>query len=520
MNITPTAFELASGIDFPQQFQEIFSASNWNVVATGNMVFVWSANNEWQHEKWGRIANGLRIMRLASTASNKRYCIMPRVQSVDSKTISLDAEASRQISETGNRMPTFSCIRRLFLIKDLLRDLQRVFRNDFTSIDNLVTSTSVSEENVILLGGGCAIQHPQRLWMPLKNNGLLQGPPPSRILVYSEQFPQDKLNHIARRLRQSISSLTSNTIVETCTFQEAIEQCASFPSGPLRTVAYIGVLGEHGSPLPEGTLKHLASLNKLNIPFRVFGSNTHTQPYALNDQVVHLIELLGGQAFRIQPVSGFENTRFIGFDLGHPTKRSFSVPVMTVVDSYGALVGFWKGRQKKDETLLKKSIAEACQWFRRFSENFDSDTEWLVLRDGKSFSNDGVDLLLKQLEPAVTYVEVIKNPVPLLVAEGKSAPPGSMVVAQQGEEAILQTESPWVVYQMGLPIRLRIKQNSQNRSLESICAAVYSLCHAPALGLRTTRIPSPVYWANGIAKNAGNSIQFAGLNHVPHNANC
>ncbi len=41
---------------------------------------------------------------------------------------------------------------------------------------------------------------------------------------------------------------------------------------------------------------------------------------------------------------------------------------------------------------------------------------------------------------------------------------------------------------------------------------VLGLCYAPSLGVRPTRSPSPIYWADGVSKISAANHQFSGLN--------
>jgi hypothetical protein len=166
--------------------------------------------------------------------------------------------------------------------------------------------------------------------------------------------------------------------------------------------------------------------------------------------------------------------------------------------------------------LKTHTISDALEWLNKTKESLSISEKWVVMRDGKSFGNDGMHELLKSLGSKVTYVEVIKDPVPFITDANKPAAPGGLAILEGGQEAILQTESPLIRHQIGRPIRLRIKYNPAGRSIESIATAVFSLCHSPTLGLRTTRIPAPTYWADGLAKESGKSIQFGGLHHIPH----
>ncbi|MGB0414365.1 MAG: hypothetical protein ACPGJU_07940 [Coraliomargarita sp.] len=353
--------------------------------------------------------------------------------------------------------------------------------------------------------------------MPFSSSGPLQAPEYSKLIVYSEQFDIYRLEQLAIGLRASLTKLAPKVEVQVVDFHHVEADPGEVLSKAQGSVAYIGLRGSRGEPISPRTREHLERLDQARIPYRVFGDKTFTERYALNDQVPHLIELLGGHSFRTVPVSGFEKTTYLGFDLGHPKSKRHSVPVMTVVDARGRLLGYWRGQQPRDETIRSGSIRAAMEWLRENMEKLSLSNDWVVLRDGKSFKNDGMRDLFKALGAMTTYVEVIKNPVPLMHMDTKPMEPGGLAILNEGREALLQTEQPLVRYQIGRPIRLRLGHNPAGRSIESLAASVFSLCHAPSLGLRSTRSPGPIYWADGLAKESGKALQFAGLHHVEHN---
>ena len=518
MKSAVTAFELYGSLDCLESISEAVAGNLWHSKQSKYSIFVWSEENSWSDQTLGPAANGYEIGRLGKSAFGDRFYIMPRTEPIGNSTELWTSEECRLLSDKGIRMGRFSVPLRLAKADELLDRLDTVFGGSFRRLDESVSFKSVEKEKRIHLGqSGFTLRRPERLWMPFRTRGPLQAPGLSLLSVYSEQFEGDRLEQLAVRLRASIAKLAPDVEVRVADFCEVNSNLSSICSKGRRSVAYVGVRGGHGEPISPRTREHLERLDLARIPYRAFGDKTFTERYALNDQVPHLIELLGGHSFRTVPVSGFEKTTYLGFDLGHPKSKRHSVPVMTVVDARGRLLGYWRGQQPRDETIRSGSIRAALEWLRRIHKKLSLSNDWVVLRDGKSFKNDGMCELFKELGEMTTYVEVIKNPVPLMHRDSNPMEPGGLAILDDGREVLLQTEQPLVPYQIGRPIRLRLGHNPAGRSIESVAASVFSLCHAPSLGLRSTRSPGPIYWADGLAKESGKALQFAGLHHVEHN---
>lgn len=515
MKTSISGFELRSGVEHPDSIVSNLSSEKRSARASKYTLFTWKDEGIWKHQKLGTAANGYEIGRLGRSKFGNRYYILPRTESIDSGREELSSEEHRLLSEVGMKMSNFTISLRLSGIEELLDELARTFGSEFRRLDDSAEFTILDKGSFIHLGSDEeVVDKPRQLWMPLRKSGLIRKPEKTFLHVYSEQFKTKHLEQISSRLRISLGELSPETQVKVIPFAEAetILESSKYPY-----VAYIGVFGSKGDPIPDKTKQHLKALDSARIPYRVFGPKTFNERYALNDQVPHLIELLGGKTFSTHPLEGFEDCVYLGFDLGHPKNIAHSVPVMTIVDASGSLLGYWRGTQPKDETLRSESMRDALQWLMEFKNNNLKANSWLVMRDGRSFKNDGINLILNELGSKLTYVEVIKNPVPLLHHNNIAAQPGTLSVVDGGQEAFLQTEAPLIRYQIGKPIRIKVKHNPMDRPIESIAEAVYSQCLAPSLGLRNTRIPSPIYWADGLAKESGQSLQFAGLHHVGHN---
>ncbi|MDA8736683.1 hypothetical protein N9M57_04810 [Opitutales bacterium] len=513
-----SAFELPTSVEFPVSLCEKLTRDKRSARVSKYSIFTWTESSIWTDPQHGSVANGFEIGRLGKGHRGNRYYIIPRIESLIENSNALNNEAKRQISDRGSRMSGFSISKRFDGIELILSELRTQYGDRFQRLDESCSFKSVSDCKQILFTehDDGSLQRPDRLWTLFATKGPLRKPTKSKILVYSDTIEPRQIEIISSRLKNSLSKLSPLTEVEATSFKDATEILENSKKEE-NIIGYIGVSGGPGTPISDLVSSHMKKLDMLRRSYRAFGTKTLSERYALNDQVTHLIELLGGQSYRLKPVRGFENVTYIGFDLGHPKSRQFSIPVMTIVNSKGALLGYWKGKQSRDETLTSQTIVEATKWLKSVRLKLNLTDEWIVIRDGKSFQNDGIKHLIEYLGGKTAYIEVIKNPVPLVAQFQMLASPGTLATWDDSNEAILQTETPLVHHQVGRPVRLKVKQNSLGRSIESLAAAVFSLCHAPSLGLRSTRLPSPIYWADGLAKECGRSIQFSGIHHALNN---
>lgn len=260
----------------------------------------------------------------------------------------------------------------------------------------------------------------------------------------------------------------------------------------------------------------LADLDALRQPYRVFSDGAVQNRFAGNDMLPHLAELLGGAAYRVILPEAFQQALFIGLDLGHPLHQGDSVPVMSVVDGEGGLRAWWRGAQIRDETLRPQTLAAASAWFHAWFNNSGSNpTRIVILRDGKMNRNDGLEAFRVAMPRPALLAEVIKSPVPLLLQGDQPAPAGTWVETVPNQDGFLQPPSAPFAGHLVQPFRLRLVANPEQIPLSQLASALYTLCHAPSLGIRPASAASPIYWSDGLAQNGGQSIQFRGLHHIP-----
>jgi hypothetical protein len=200
---------------------------------------------------------------------------------------------------------------------------------------------------------------------------------------------------------------------------------------------------------------------------------------------------------------------FVGLDLGHPRHLEESVPVMSLVSERGRLLGWWRGVQIRDETLRTKTLRDGFFWLAEQIRKLPAvPTGVVLLRDGRIFEKEQLTSFMKGLELPSILLELPKNPAPYLLAETMIAPMGTAYFQDENSEVFIQTPSSHSIRSVS---RFRIVKRNIEASSDALAVALLNLCHAPILGIRPSRLPSPIYWSDGLALNGGMSPKFRGL---------
>jgi hypothetical protein len=286
------------------------------------------------------------------------------------------------------------------------------------------------------------------------------------------------------------------------------------------SVILLAVKGKKGKEIMKVESDYLAKLDQFRVPYRLFSLDNRQLKWSSFDQIGILLESAGGSIYSI--IMSEHHIKFplvyIGIDLGHPRMKKKSWVVVTAVGETGKLIVYWRKDQIRDETLRTESITSALNWiYLQLRKRYGSDYRAVILRDGRMFDNENLETYRVYFRNDFTYIEVIKNPVPLMIAENRCAPEGSLCIPHESDYFFLVTSRSIIQEQIGLPLKIRILHDGLNLGRDSIAKQIVGLCYAPTLGLRPTRLPAPLYWANGLAAISENNHQFAGLHHVVHN---
>lgn len=346
--------------------------------------------------------------------------------------------------------------------------------------------------------------------MPLKINIIIPGEDETGGLMTNH------INRAADRL---------NTTVE-CNmwdYDNILEKIEMFKNRGNRPekgrVSLIGVRGQKGEPLDEKAQKLTAKMDGNGIPYRLFSLDNTELKWSAFDMFGILVSLAGGIPYKLKlPLpEKLKNPVFLGIDLGHPKSQCKSYVVITAVDSHGLLQAYWKGVQPRDETLRPETMKNGLKWIRNFlNRRFDNGCEIIVMRDGRMFKNESFKPFEQAFNQPFTFMEIRKSPAPCICQNLNTALAGTACKVNGITGTFLTAYYTNNKENLTHPVRIRIPRDDLSLGENAAVEIVAGLCYAPTLGLLPSRIPAPVYWADGIAAIGPLNHQFSGLHFVEH----
>ena len=501
-----TTFQTQSKEDFPDKVSTLLTEAGYRIEVNRYALEAYRPGLKWQMPRIGTVLGGCRLTRL-SGGGGTWISVLPHwgipgieLSPADRAQVDQKITTSREFSATGRLDECFRLIRTLGL----------------PALPESAPVSVASGGRVILESG------PQPLGgvsFPALKGKPLRPAVRTNLHCTSQTHSREHLGSFVTKVSSALAGFGISAVVRHVEFDAFLESLLRLTPEQVQdqSVVLIGVPGSKTDrqPIPPETLTVFRLMDALGIPYRIFGDPSLDGSFPANDMAPYLAMLLGASLKEVELAPAFAETLFLGLDLGHPLHMGDSVPVLSVVDSRGRLQAWWRGRQVRDETLRRETTNRATSWlldWLRLTNRQPSD--FIVLRDGKVNKHDGLDEMAHALPQPATLVEVVKNPVPMMRLDGGLAPPGTWIEISPGRDGFLQMPEPAINGHIAHPLRLRRVGSDGRHSLADIAGAVFTLCHAPTLGLRVPGSPVPVYWSDGLAANSGRDLQFRGLNHV------
>ena len=378
----------------------------------------------------------------------------------------------------------------------------------------------------IVLGGADEAQYPidfslGRIFM---KHGLKKVPDQFTVIITYPAGFENKAKLFSQSLADAFSKTHIQCKAEVMEIGKAIEKLAAREASGQRIneqlVFWVGVKGQKGIPLQPIETECLLKLDLLGISYRLFSLDNAAAKWSAFDQTGILVQAAGGIPYSIKLPILDQSAPFVflGLDLGHPRRLEKSWVVASLVDDSGQLLGYWRKQQKRDETLSDSILKELLTWFYLLlRKKYRADYRLIIMRDGRMFENENLKNYSEVFGNNYSFVEVIKNPVPLMVNKLACAAAGTMCVPENSKYFFLLTSRSKNHSEINLPLKINIVFDGLELKREKIAHLITGLCHAPTLGLNPTRSPAPIYWSNGLAAINETNHQFSGIHWVPHN---
>ncbi len=390
---------------------------------------------------------------------------------------------------------------------------------------DLQESRSDLLDNVRIVAGSRHVEHNvgESMGRILQQNGFQNVPLSFEILLCSPAGNDFRVGQYSRHLTKAFARIRCQCEVKVVSWGDIVHMLESHTDTNANyaspQVLLLGVHGTKGCSLRAAEASALRQLDERGVSYRLFSLENPAMNWSAFDQVSILCEAVHGKAYSVKlPFDDADSPIvFLGLDLGHPLDSKVSWAVATIVDSDGHLLGYWRHRQERDETLRTKTLVAALNWiYLILRKRYRGQCKVIVFRDGRLFENERTDLYAQFFGKHHTLVEVIKHPVPLMLVGNTCAPAGTVCIPRGSVFSFVLTSRSKNHTDVNLPLKIRVVYDGLEIGQHGVSQIIAGLSFAPTLGLNPIRSPVPIYWANGLASISETNHQFSGIHWVAH----
>lgn len=513
MKLYLTAGELLVEKDWMQSVEEILMSQMYSVFRKGSKLVVWRESDR-KHCKEGiEYTDSIQLFRLHLTHGKSALAVGPkRIYFQSDQETPLHTHEYQILQNTARPKGSSRKAQLNFVIKFL-----KQFR---PSAGHLIGQPIEIESMPIdypkLQIGGHA--YSGNNWKPdraFKDVGFDYVPDEAQVIVIGCgglgcKEVQPCMEHIRKGFEARHAGQISVQSMPMTKMQQQITNLESGKRKPFKThTVFHMVLPNKENPLDSQTKFLMAGLDRAGVNWRRSYATDPLQ-YAVPDQLGSLLQGMEGRSYRITMPEEFENLWSVGIDLSHPTDGPSKLCV-SLVDPGGGLAGVWRKIHNRDETISAKFLGDMLLKTADAARKITPDARFLVLRDGRLFENETASQYLTPFNKRASLLEIRKNNNPLIAGAEKSArlptkPVWAVVPGTKTGFLITHTEGGV------LKITWRSCWNNLNITTDQIGQILLCLAMAPPLGIQQAKLPSPLYWADGIAAASDNELKFCGQN--------
>ena len=283
---------------------------------------------------------------------------------------------------------------------------------------------------------------------------------------------------------------------------------------PLHGSLVLILLPRRSTPPTELALDVIADLDRTGVPFRRAYVDDPLD-FSLPDQLPSLLMAAGGRPHAIRVTHRFPGALTVGIDLSHPTNGLASRLAATIVDQAGMLVWATRMEVRRDETInasIMQKLGETVRtWLR---DHGGLDTSLIVLRDGRIPERELISQWMDCFGRNLAVIEVRKRGNPVLFADKTTEMPKPYAVQIENSNTVLAAATaPHDLSAITEPLKLTWTDEANPIGLTpaEVANHVLTHCRAPGLGLHAHRLPSAIYWADGIAASDDVDLRFRGI---------
>jgi hypothetical protein len=283
-------------------------------------------------------------------------------------------------------------------------------------------------------------------------------------------------------------------------------------------IILIPLEGKLGDRPPVEAFTWMKYLNDQGIAFQICSTSSNPM-YTRHGLAIAILAKAGGIHFSTEPLHADEFRRcwFIGLDLGRGGLDDARVVVITLTDSNGRFLAYWRAIKNKTESLPLHLLIEGIRWIADQARSIDPRRNIVLIRDGRIPKDEQLEDYATAMNGLpFTLVEYAKGGAPLIHRNHDQPSPGTLVIPTA---AAYSTFYPCQSPQAGIltsPVKFSMPFNSMKLSPHQMGTFLTALCHAPTLSYQPASTPAPIQWANGLAKLSYTDLQFSGWSHLPN----
>jgi hypothetical protein len=303
-------------------------------------------------------------------------------------------------------------------------------------------------------------------------------------------------------------------LVDVAAIRSRLAALVSTGTAPRPGSILLILLPSHHSPASRESLELLSSLEAARIPFRRAYADDPLD-FSIPDQLPSLLMAAGGRPHAIRASHSLPEALTIGIDLSHPLDGKGSRVAATIVDESGMLIWASRINVPRNETIAPETIQRIGTLIRTFLLDIDQRRSPIILlRDGRIPERELVAAWQTTIGANLAVIEIRKRGNPVLFRDKALdlSPPYAVQIA--GSNTVLAAAiEPHDSGAFTEPLKLTWLSENNHLGLTAteISRHILAHCHAPGLGLHPHRLPSAIYWADGIAGADDEDLRFRGI---------
>lgn len=284
-------------------------------------------------------------------------------------------------------------------------------------------------------------------------------------------------------------------------------------------IALLALDGKAGERPSKEALSWIHTLKEQSIDYVIFNAMSDVSLTNRNHgTATHLLSKLGGYHYHTVPesVPDLPEHWCIGLDLGYGALSRAQAAIITLTDGKGRLKGYWRAIKDVGETLSPDILKEGMTWIVSLAEEIDPGKKFLAFRDGGRPRDEPLRLYEELLPHGrSTLIEYAKRGNPMMLNDGKQPAPGTFCTTPESPDTFLFAVQSPLNGSLTKTVKFFTDHNELEYSKQQIGEILIALCFAPKLSFQPSRLPAPIYWADGLASVSGSNLKFGGWSTIP-----